>query len=261
MPLDLIDDDSVKTTENSSYTFSKPAGPSAVSKVEDESSEEEDIDIVKKAPIKLPSGMINKIAIGVAGVAGIFVVGFLIYNIFFKEEVPSIGYTNVPQQGTTASQNNTPTQEQQAVVQEDIPDSGVSLGIKDATSDTTYDNYTKPVDPSLYLKDISGLTMNAQYTVSSIETIRDFVNYRKMRGQIGVGYELLWLDVTYKEQSYVIQVPFTLYKELDNTGIIVVDMEVLHIPIVTAEGKREGSIVSSMSVVPNYKQLVEQKKK
>jgi hypothetical protein len=115
------------------------------------------------------------------------------------------------------------------------------------------------MDPGLYIKDVYGLTLNAQYTVSKIDTVREFVNYRKMRGQVGVGLELLWLDVTYKDQPYVIQVPFAIFKELTDTGIIVVDMEVLRIQGATADDIR--TIISDMVVVPEYKSLIEGKKK
>ena len=59
---------------------------------------------------------------------------------------------------------------------------------------------------------------------------------------MGRSLELYYLDAEYKGKKYVIQVPFKYYKELDDSGIIPVKMEVLRI-----QSETDGTYLSVVS--------------
>lgn len=100
------------------------------------------------------------------------------------------------------------------------------------------------------VKDLQGISVIPNYTVSKIETVVDMVNYKKHRAITDDGMELLWLDANYKGKSYRITVPFKIFKELDPEGITVVDMEVLHL-------ENGNQIISYMNVREDYKSKLE----
>lgn len=96
-----------------------------------------------------------------------------------------------------------------------------------SNSDIHTTDTLKSIDEGL--KDISGLPIEIDYIIDSIETKTDFVNYTKQRGTWGGGLELYWLDVTYKDNRYLMQVPFVYFKELDDKGIVPVKLELLRV--------------------------------
>ncbi len=77
------------------------------------------------------------------------------------------------------------------------------------------------------------------------------VNYEKFRATTGEGLELFWLDIIYKEKEYRAQIPYYIYVQLEDKGIIIVNMEVLTL----VDG---GTMITFMQVVSNYKELISQ---
>lgn len=128
------------------------------------------------------------------------------------------------------------------------PNGEKEVGFQDFSGDTNRNAGNKLTDPNKVLKDVYGLSTRVDYDVSSIDTITDFVNYEKHRGTWGGGVELYWLDATYKNTPYIIQVPFKFYKELDDIGIVPVKMEVLRIPPSTNGDANERTIISYMTL-------------
>lgn len=115
------------------------------------------------------------------------------------------------------------------------------------TSDTSVENYNN------FVKSVDGKDVEVDYTVSRIDTVSDFVNYTKHRGVTGTGIELYWLEATYLDRPYVIQVPFSVFKELGDTGIVPVQVEVLYL--------KDGSkIISYMEIDTEYNSTKKTKK-
>lgn len=110
-----------------------------------------------------------------------------------------------------------------------------STGIQNFLGDTNNTSDSPLSNPEGFVEDINGLTMRVEYEVTAITDQVDFVNYTKKRGTWGGGLELYWLDCTYHETQYVVQVPFKYYKELTETGIVPVKMEVLQVKQPTGE--------------------------
>lgn len=100
-----------------------------------------------------------------------------------------------------------------------------------------------------YIKDLNGYDIPAVYEVANRTYVRDFVNYEAKRAIIADGMEMYWLEVVYKDKPYRCQVPFYIFKDLETTGICVVELEVL-----TLEGGEQ--IISFMQVVTNYDDLI-----
>ena len=100
-----------------------------------------------------------------------------------------------------------------------------------------------------YIKDLNGYDIPAVYEVANRTYVRDFVNYEAKRAIIADGMEMYWLEVVYKNKPYRCQVPFYIFKDLETTGICVVELEVL-----TLEGGEQ--IISFMQVVTNYDDLI-----
>lgn len=166
---------------------------------------------------------VKTIAIAVFAVLAVIIV----FVIFMRgrdepeppaEDLPT-EVTQPPVQTPPPVQDDTPT-----VVPEDP-----NLGVQDFTQDTNNTSDTPLSDPNDFTKDINDLTLRVNYEVAAIQQAADMVSYTKRRGTWGGGLELYWLDVTYQEKQYVIQVPFEYYKELSDTGIVPVKMEVLRI--------------------------------
>ena len=110
------------------------------------------------------------------------------------------------------------------------------------------------------LEDLFGLSLRVDYTVSKIETITDFVNYEKKRGTWGGGLEVYYLDATYHGNKYFVQVPYKYYKELEDTGIVPVSMEVLRINSNTGTSDDERVVVSYMKLDSKTLESVMKKK-
>lgn len=119
------------------------------------------------------------------------------------------------------------------------------VGTQDFTRDTTMVSDSPLTNPDQYLEDLYGLTTSVDYNVREIKYATDFVSYTKYRGTWGGGLELYWLNVDYKGRPYVIQVPFKYYKELTDTGIVPVKMEVLKI---RGSADEDLTVISYMSL-------------
>ena len=118
----------------------------------------------------------------------------------------------------------------------DFKDSDVST-----TTATVYSD-------SDYIKDLNGVDIPAVYNVKSRDYIKDFANYEAKRAIIDDGMEMYWLEITYNKKKCRCQVPYYVFKDLDKTGICVVEIEVL-----TLEGGEK--IISYMQVVTDYSDL------
>lgn len=130
----------------------------------------------------------------------------------------------------------------------------IKPGLPDVEKGDHNTNTGSVEDPGDFLKDINGSQIPKHYEVKKINYETDFVSYTKKRGVTGDGVELLWLDAEYKGNPYVIQVPFKVWKELDETGITVVNMEVLTID-------KNLKVISNMQVKDNYKEIMEKGEK
>lgn len=127
---------------------------------------------------------------------------------------------------------------------EDIIDAGLPTFDSDGSSKTTAIVYSE----SDFIKDLNGVDVPAVYNVKSRDYVKDFVNYEAKRAIIDDGMELYWLEVTYNDKKYRVQVPFYVFKDLDKTGICIVELEVL-----TLEGGEK--IISYMQVITDYSNL------
>lgn len=127
---------------------------------------------------------------------------------------------------------------------EDIIEPGLP-NFSDSKSNTTTATVYSASD---YIKDLNGVDVSAVYNVKSRDYIKDFVNYEAKRAIIDDGMELYWLEVTYGSKKYRVQVPFYAFKDLDKTGICVVEIEVL-----TLEGGEK--IISYMQIITDYSNL------
>ena len=210
--------------DSSEVTRAKSKATRATKPVDDEEDDEEDDDILSGIPERGKNK--NNMLFIVAGIAVVVVVVF-VFIIFF------MGGRNEPaQQETTQPQQTTQQQATQQPVEETLPE---GVGTQDFTQNTTMTNSDVLTNPDQYTQDIYGLTTRVDYTVNRISNVADFVSYTKHRGTWGGGLELYWLEAEYHGSKYVIQVPFEYYKELDDTGIVPVKMEVLTIAGTTAD--------------------------
>ena len=111
-------------------------------------------------------------------------------------------------------------------------------------------NDTTLSSPDLIVKDLNGNPVPSDYKVVNNEEVTDFISFTKYRAPMGNGLEFYWLEATYKNQPYKVQVPYSVYSKLDKEGITVVDMEVLTL--------EDGSkIVTYMRVRKDAKSLLE----
>ena len=143
-----------------------------------------------------------------------------------------IGCSSANRNNTTPSGNTNEESDQQASASFEDDDS-INPGISDTNQDV---NGTSPNQNPINAKeftnsvtDLNGNQIDSNYVVSSREVVTDYVNYEKKRGITSNGLELYWLAVTYKDNPYVIQVPYQTWSNLDSKGTTVVDMEVLNI--------------------------------
>lgn len=187
--------------------------------------DDEDDEVIQESVSKKQTGS-NKMLFIICGVLVILVVfiGFILLKGMFVDESPQSNQDEP--QSTQAPQNQPNTQNDDANT-DDLKDPGV--GTQDFTGNTTMQSTSPMSNPDDFVKDLYGLTTRVDYNVSQIQSAADFVNYTKYRGTWGGGLELYYLDCTYKNAHYVVQIPFRFYKELDDTGIVPVKMEVLRI--------------------------------
>lgn len=131
------------------------------------------------------------------------------------------------------------------------PETSTSYGSGDNTSGTQGVVGDEVVDLERFTGDFEGNQVPLNYEVSSISFVNDMVNYEKFRATTGEGLELFWLDIIYKEKEYRAQIPYYIYVQLEDKGIIIVNMEVLTL----VDG---GTMITFMQVVSNYKELISQ---
>ena len=199
--------------------------------------EDEDEDDIISESIKDRNEGNNKLIfiIGCVVVAIVVIVAFILFSGRNKQNPGDI---------QPPTQSATDPNEQQPATPPEIGNDP-SVGTQDFTQNTQNTSTSPMTDPENFTKDIYGLTTRVDYTVAKIQEAADFVSYTKHRGTWGGGLELYYLDATYKGYTYKVQVPFKYYKELDETGIVPVRMEVLRIQPDTG-GDNYLTIVSYM---------------
>lgn len=180
---------------------------------------------------------------------------FMIGLLFFNNKQEKAKVDDNQSQVTITSDNDT-SKDSDSKTEGDSKKSSdekkdVRAGIPDLHNNTKMTNNDKPTDPKDFMKDIKGDEIPKAYTVVRIENVSDFVNYTKKRAIMGDGVELYWLEATYKGQPYVITVPYQMFKEMDDSGITVVNVEVLHL-------KDGHTVVSYMSVNPDARKILQQ---
>lgn len=195
-----------------------------------ENQEDEDEDILSDIPERGQGK--SKLLNIVVGIAVVIVVVFVFLVFLSGRDRDEGGIVQNPTENSEQEQdyqsgNEYPTDGNSVSNDEGSAQPGV--GTQDFTANTNMTTSDTLTDPDKFIEDIYGLTTRVDYTVNSISEVADFVSYEKHRGTWGGGLELYWLDATYKNSHYVIQVPFEYYKELDDTGIVPVRMEVLTI--------------------------------
>ena len=199
----------------------------------------------------------KNIVLIVLGILMAIVVAFVVFNLavsFFNSKQEAEKPVQKQPQVTITSDNDSSSENSSSANTTDKSTEekkDVSAGIPDLNNNTKMTNTAKPTDPKEFMKDIKGDQIPKAYTVVRIETVTDFVNYTKKRAIMGDGVELYWLEATYKGQPYVITIPYQMFKELDDTGITVVNVEVLHL-------KDGHTVVSYMSVNPDAKRILQQ---
>lgn len=134
-------------------------------------------------------------------------------------------------------------------------DSGFSVGITDVSGDTVKQNTSKIVSDT-FTTDLNGKPVDEFYEIGSINSVIDFISYTKKRASLDSGVELYWLEGDYKGKKIKLQVPFKIFKELDTKGSTVVDVEV--VTVYNKDGQ-ESKIVTSMSVNPEYKKILQER--
>lgn len=221
---------------------------------------EEYEETVKK---KKPSIPVVPILVGVIFVIAIVLV-ICLYAYFTNQEKQT-AVTDTETVSTTEDTSATTEENSKAVYDENgklISENGVydldgnvidkdanSVGLpnfSDSEEGTTTEKYFSSSD---FVKDLNGLDVPAVYNVKSRSYIKDFVNYDAKRAIMDDGMELYWLEVTYKNKKYRVQCPFYIFKDLDDSGICVVEIEVLNL-----EGGEK--IISYMQVVQDYDELI-----
>lgn len=171
------------------------------------------------------------------------------------EQVASDEKNDLPKLSETQNEEeDTPKPEEEEGPTVTMEDGEIKPGLPDVEGGDHNVNTEDVTEPGEFLKDINGSQIPKHYEVKKITYETDFVSYTKKRGVTGDGVELLWLDAEYKGNPYVIQVPFKVWKELDENGITVVDMEVLTID-------KDLKVISNMQVKDNYKEIMEKGEK
>ena len=168
-----------------------------------------------------------------------------------NDDLPKLSET---QGGSSDEDSANPDSSESGEPSVTMEDGEIKPGLSDFEGGDHNTNTGEVTDTGDFLKDINGSQIPKHYEVKKITYETDFVSYVKKRGVTGDGVELLWLDAEYKGNPYVIQVPFKVWKELDETGITVVDMEVLTID-------KDLKVISNMQVKDNYKEIMEKGEK
>lgn len=117
-------------------------------------------------------------------------------------------------------------------------------GVKDNDNMQNSDHLDQSTD---FLRDLSGVEIPINYNVKSIDYTRDYVNYTRRRASMDEGMELYWIDIDYNGKKYRCTIPFWRYKAMSDTGICVVQIEVLSL-----EGGEK--VISNMIVVDSIEE-------
>ncbi len=248
-----------KTKESHSPRRQKDIFSAKKQKVENTDDEINDEEEISEEEVKIHSNkkvIATVIAAIVVAIIIIAIILFLVLKPKNKVEPSNNIQSQVTQEQNQQQINNTDMDTQtdstdnQNLNSQPVDDTSLtdSLGIQDFTGNTnmTTSDTLDNIDEDL--EDLFGLSLRVDYTVSKIENITDFVNYQKKRGTWGNGLEIYYLDATYKGAKYFIQVPYKYYKELDDTGIVPVNMEVLRINSNTGTSDDERVVISYMKL-------------
>lgn len=178
----------------------------------------------------------TKIIIGIC-IGSIVIVGIIAVIIVMMVKKPDKGNPEI----------TTPP----AVTEGQEGDDKVTAGAPNLNSDRQ-DTNTAPIEPNTeILTNLNKQPVDANYKISSVKNVRDFINYEKKRAISAEGLEFYWLEATYKDRPYKVQVPFKIFKELETKGTTIVDVEV-----VTLDDEDKSEIVTYMNVIPNSNGLI-----
>lgn len=131
-------------------------------------------------------------------------------------------------------------------------DDKVSTGVPNFYADKNNQNDNNLTSSDKLLTDLNKEPVNVDYKIKQIKTVTEFINYEKFRAKTADGLEFYWLEAIYKDRPYKVQVPLSIYKELENRGITVVDAEV-------AVLENNSEIVTYMQVRKDAKTLLERR--
>lgn len=188
----------------------------------------------------------NKKILIIAGAATMLVVGCVLFarnGVSSEKETPQVPpeIVEISTEDDSVSGNGVYDEEGNVV-----DPNGITPGQPDYQHSTNNTTSSKVFDVNDYVKDINGLDVSAVYQEASLEYVVDYVSYVAHRGLVDNGMEMYWLDVEYNGLKYKMQVPFYYFKDLKETGICRVEMEIIH----TMDG---GKIISYMHIVSeNY---------
>lgn len=234
---------------------------------EDTSAEESEIDDIDDFKMTHSTGIDKKLII-LGAIAAVVVVSILIAFVTSKSSEPS-GNTETQadsgdvQQQASQSTQQSPLDSADTVEGDDLivpGESDESAYVAD-NGGTSADNTIKPgitnydqematmttgatvYNANDFISDLNGLEVSAIYNVESIEYVTDYVNYDTRRASIDQGMEFYWVEAKYHDRKYRIQIPYYYYKNMQDTGICKVNMEVLNLV-------GGGQLISYMQVIP-----------
>lgn len=184
------------------------------------------------------------IIIAVVAVVVIVIIGMLKSALSEKETIDMVDDGTAPGSITAVT-----TVEQTDTATTETTEDAMNVGLPEF--DPKENGHTSAVvySASDYIKDLNGSDIPAIYDVANRTYVRDFVNYEAKRAILADGMEMYWLEIVYKDKPYRCQVPYFIFKDLDTTGICVVEIELL-----TLEGGEQ--IISFMQVVSDYSDLI-----
>ena len=133
-----------------------------------------------------------------------------------------------------------------------VATSTVAAGAPDVYANSTKENDTPIINPNKITHGLNGEEVDAKFKISKITTVRDFINYEKFRSTTAEGLEFYWLEVEYKGKPYKVQTPYKIFKELEDSGVTLADVEVTY----TDSGVQ---IITYMNVVENAKSIINKK--
>lgn len=201
---------SVKRSSNQKKAVGSAHSPSVDEDEFDTINDEEDENSLQQSVLQSKKIMI--VAGAVVGVILFFVVVNLVMGLFNKPSEPDNKDTQKDSQ-VVVDNNVNDEQDKPDEPNQNQQQSGTTIEEDFGTDEGTYgDNLTlSRVEPV--------------WEYLSSQDVKDFCNYEKHRSVLGNGLELYWLDCTYKDMPYIIQVEYTTYMSLEQKGIIPVIME------------------------------------